>query len=260
MSQNFRFEMEGVRQWYDEVAQAFVSRYRGKEGEYFKLFEEDVAEELVPDSPSILDLGCGHGRLAGRLIHRGKGLIVGVDLSLEMLKQAHVHEFPRIQANAVDLCFKDESFDTVVSMGMFEYLEDPTPFLIEINRILKIDGALVFTFHQMKPSQKPVPEEGDAPYFGKTVAERNALWNRITRTLEEMNLHLFEHGFAVEKVRRVFFRLPTAMFHVGVGVRRFSRVLGNKLVAFSKITEEMIGARFSEESNGNTIILARKRK
>ena len=260
MSQDFRIEMQGVRQWYDAVAQAFVCRYRGRGGEYFKLFEEDVAEGLVPDCPSILDLGCGHGRLANRLSQRGKSLIVGVDLSMAMLKQGPSHEFPRLQANAVELCFKDESFDTVVSMGMFEYLEDPTPFLIEINRILKVDGVLVFTFHQIKPSYRPAPEEGDAPYFGKTVEERNTLWKRVNRTLEGMNRHLVEYGFAVEKVRRVFLRLPAAMFNVGVGVRRFSEVLGNRLVAFSKITEEVIASRFSENSNGNTIILARKRQ
>lgn len=252
--------MRGVRQWYDAVARAFVSRYRGKGGEYFKLFEEDVAEELTPNSPSILDLGCGHGRLASRLSQRGKSLIVGVDFSMAMLRQEPSHKFPRLQANAVELCFKDESFDTVVSMGMFEYLEDPTPFLSEIKRILKVDGALVFTFHQIKPSYRPAPEGGDTPYFGKTVGERKKLWKRVNRTLDEMNRHLVEHGFAVEKVRRVFLRLPTAIFNVGVGVRRLSEVLGNRLVAFSKIMEEVIASRFSKNSNGNTIILARKRK
>ena len=82
----------------------------------------------------------------------------------------------------------------------------------------------------------------------------------MNRTLEEMNRHLVEYGFGVEKVRRVFFRLPRAMFKIGVGLRRFSNIMGNGLVAFSKITEEVIASRFSENSNGNTIILARKRQ
>lgn len=253
-------EIEGVRQWYDTVADSFVHRYSGKSGEYFRVFEEDVFTELVPSGALVLDLGCGHGRFSHRITQGESNQAVAVDISLEMLRHSPFHDFPRLQANAAELCFKDACFDTVVSMGMFEYLKHPGPFLMEINRVLRAGGELLFSFHQVKPTFQPPPEDGEAPYFGKTVHERNALWTRVTRTYEEMKTYLEHSGFRVDKVRRVFFRLPTKLFSMGLGVRRFSGRLGGGLIACSRKMENLMALRYSQNSNGNTIILARKRQ
>jgi ubiquinone/menaquinone biosynthesis C-methylase UbiE len=253
-------EIEGVRKWYDSIANHFVKRYEGKGGEYLRIFEEDVFVRLVQPGLCILDLGCGHGRFATRMIQRGEKRVFAVDLSMEMLKKSTNRDFPRIQGDAVELCFKDNSFDTVVSMGMFEYLKDPTPFLNEINRILRSRGELIFTFHQVRSSYKKPWEDSESLYFGRMVKERDDLWKRVTRTLYEMRRYLFNCGFEIEKVRRLFFRIPAILFETGFETSKYFRILGKEIILLSLIVEAFLSTFFSKYSNGNTLILARKIK
>lgn len=82
-----RLEWDGNRRWYDSIATTFVRRYDGEDGEYFRRFEEDVFASLIGSGGRLLDLGCGHGRLVRRFSSQGGRTAVGVDLSLEMLRQ-----------------------------------------------------------------------------------------------------------------------------------------------------------------------------
>lgn len=255
---DFKREIEGVRKWYDSIANNFVSRYEGKGGEYLRIFEEDVLVGLIRPGKSILDLGCGHGRFASRMKRRGEKKVFAVDISMEMLKRSKDQDLPKIQANAVELPFKDSSFDTVVSMGMFEYLHDPMPFIIEINRVLKSKGELFLTFHQIRGLQKSLKEDGESLYFGRKIRERDALWKRATRTLGEMKMYLLKSGFKTEKVRRVFFRFPAFLFGTGFEIRSRFMILGKEVILLSKIAENFLSALFSERSTGNTMIMARK--
>ena len=45
------------------------------------------AQHIAPDA-TILDYGCGHGRLCGELQQAGYGRVVGVDFSKAMIQQA----------------------------------------------------------------------------------------------------------------------------------------------------------------------------
>jgi ubiquinone/menaquinone biosynthesis C-methylase UbiE len=51
-----------------------------------------------------------------------------------------------VQGDALNLPFKDESFDIVTAFEVIEHLYDPQKALGEIRRILKMDGiALIST-------------------------------------------------------------------------------------------------------------------
>ncbi len=95
---------------------------------------------------NMLDIGCGNGALLKEFAPQiSKG--VGVDTSEQLLKFAkelnlqnkHI-EF--IQVDAPKLPFDTESFDVVVSLLSFRYLD--WDFMIEeINRVLKKNGKLI---------------------------------------------------------------------------------------------------------------------
>ncbi|MBI4097555.1 MAG: class I SAM-dependent methyltransferase [Candidatus Levybacteria bacterium] len=85
-----------------------------------RLYCDEPVVSLLGDlsNKSVLDLGCGNGGFTVKLI--GAKSIVGIDASLEMLKQAKALEarFPNlsfIKADAAKLPFPDRSFEIVVA-------------------------------------------------------------------------------------------------------------------------------------------------
>jgi ubiquinone/menaquinone biosynthesis C-methylase UbiE len=94
----------------------------------------------------VLDLGCGNGALLCRLAPRlARG--VGVDLSPAMIARARQRAtgLPQLSFEAVTgprLPFPDASFDVVVSLLSFRYL-DWDPVMNEIRRVLAPGGRLL---------------------------------------------------------------------------------------------------------------------
>jgi len=92
----------------------------------------------------VLDLACGTGILFPKLVKRFK-TVVGLDYSLPMLSVAKEKPFNNVylvRGDALELPFKENSFDTVVlSLGLrhFPYIGKS---LKEIHRVLKEGGEL----------------------------------------------------------------------------------------------------------------------
>ncbi len=86
--------------------------------------------------------------------------ITGIDISGEMLRKARARQksyrgsFGLVQADALNLCFADESFDTVVTSCTMCSVPDPTRALKELHRVLRSDGRLLM-FEHMR-SRNPV--------------------------------------------------------------------------------------------------------
>ena len=87
----------------------------------------------------ILDLGCGKGRFAAHLAHRGAE-VVGIDLSAAML--AHASGIDRAKASARRLPFADSTFDAVIAVEVLEHVGDVRPVLREARRVLRPGGRL----------------------------------------------------------------------------------------------------------------------
>ncbi len=95
-----------------------------------------------------VDIGCGNGYAVRAMANRvgPEGLVVGVDLSPEMVQRARVltteanTEFH--QAPAHQLPLEDHRFDRVLSVEVLYYTPDPLETLREWRRILKPGGSL----------------------------------------------------------------------------------------------------------------------
>jgi SAM-dependent methyltransferase len=83
--------------------------------------EPEIIDAAIPARSSILDLGCGTGRLAAPLAARGH-TVLGVDASAEML--AHVEGVPTILARMEDLRLA-RRFDVVLLASHFVNAPDP---------------------------------------------------------------------------------------------------------------------------------------
>lgn len=115
----------------------------------------------------MLDVGTGPGHIPLLVCERIPGcLVVGVDLSLEMLRLANHRRAAsphrmRVEFRHVDarhLPWPDHSFDAVFSNTILHHLKDPRPVLLEAWRVLKPGGAFLFRDLFRPPSETRVRE------------------------------------------------------------------------------------------------------
>jgi SAM-dependent methyltransferase len=108
-----------------------------------------LEKHLVIDRDSLnLDLGCAQGTLSYFLRKKG-GLWLSADQDFLNLKSTQnlLHE-NLVQLNEGPFPFKNDSFDTVVSLDYLEHLDADDFCLEEIRRVLKKNGRLILATPQ----------------------------------------------------------------------------------------------------------------
>lgn len=125
---------------YREIHQRPIQRYtEAREKEAFRPY-------LHPDL-FLLDLGCGEGRTTRHLAEWVDGSIFGVDFSEAMISIAGASSHPKrikyLVGDAMDLPFKPDCLDVVISSTSFNNFPDPQRALKEISRVLKPGGLFL---------------------------------------------------------------------------------------------------------------------
>ncbi len=127
-------------------------------GEQLADLELGVIEPILEFKGRLLDLGCGRGRGAAYFALHGFDP-VGVDMYKPSLKQGRELKdnnmaFELISADARRLCFRDQSFDLVVSLAsmlsekrrMWMQREDRRDVIAEAVRVTKVGGTTIVCF------------------------------------------------------------------------------------------------------------------
>lgn len=97
----------------------------------------------------VLDVGCGGGLLSEPL-RRAGARVVGVDLSENSLLAARNHAragylgIDYLRSPAERLPFAGGSFDLVVAFDVLEHLADLSQAVVEISRVLRPGGRLIY--------------------------------------------------------------------------------------------------------------------
>jgi tRNA (mo5U34)-methyltransferase len=109
-----------------------------------------VAPHIDLDQRTVLDVGCGNGYYAWRMLGAGARCVLGIDPTLSHVIQFQViQHFMGEQPLAVvplgieDLPPRLQAFDTVFSMGVFYHRRSPFDHLIELRDCLATNGTLV---------------------------------------------------------------------------------------------------------------------
>jgi tRNA (cmo5U34)-methyltransferase len=137
--------------WND---QATVDRYLDRVGVLpARLAGEDALAELAPPAPAtVLDLGCGDGRLAALMLDARPSVtrVVAVDASPPMLERARARfeEDARVEVRewdlsvALDPLAEQGPYDVIVSGFAIHHLEDPRKRELfgEVVRLLRPGG------------------------------------------------------------------------------------------------------------------------
>ncbi|HYT94338.1 MAG TPA: methyltransferase domain-containing protein [Gemmataceae bacterium] len=150
----------------------------------FKPSHRMILEALAPDSRQILDVGCGTGRFAARLLkHFAEARVWGVDLSPGMLARCQDRcisldgRLQIVQGDSEKLPFADDTFDAVTCAHSFHHYPHQERALQEMYRVLRPGGRLLIV-------------DGD----------RDGLWGRlvfdvVVVLMEGAVRHLTSQGF-----------------------------------------------------------------
>jgi SAM-dependent methyltransferase len=176
-----------------EAPQRVRNRFRTKAEKFDDLYEDErlLVRLLRPglfrrrelavqsvrshSSPSVLDVGCGSGRIGEFVLEAGATVYLGVDFSEPMIElaQQRLGRFgERVELVCGDFLEVpiERRFDTVLALGLFDYLPDPDRFARRMFELCAEGGSMVASFPAWSPVKGPIRKVryewlGDCPIF-----------------------------------------------------------------------------------------------
>ena len=179
--------MDSQNQWSYEFQRQFWNRWDTENLKPSKLGKQavrrgDTALGLLgglelPARAAILEVGCGNGWFARRLMSLGS--VTGIDISDAAIEQAvqQVQGAKFLAGDVLKMKLPSESFDVVVAMETFSHVRQPE-FVCWAAEVLKPGGYLLLTTQNrkiyMRSSSVKPPGEGQVRRW-VTQAELKAL-------------------------------------------------------------------------------------
>ncbi len=151
---------------YDSVCEEWEEKILNPTGYHFWSYGvfDRMVQPHADRAGAILDLGCGTGSW---LAQQGKGrLLVGLDISLGMAREAKKASQAIVVGDAERLPFKGDVFDLVLSRGdSITQAYDVLEAFGEVHRVLASGGRLCFEMGWgCKPFGGLILEEGEVVY------------------------------------------------------------------------------------------------
>jgi ubiquinone/menaquinone biosynthesis C-methylase UbiE len=126
---------------YDNLAATYDLRYH--RNAYTGV--ADVLGEFIGDGEGrVLEVGCGTGHWL-RMLERGRGRVVGLDVSRPMLQQAREGAAGAFlcHGSAKELPYRDQTFDRVICINTLHHFGGPERVFSEVRRVLTPGGGLL---------------------------------------------------------------------------------------------------------------------
>lgn len=174
--QRIQHQFAGACHSYDNAAR--LQRLTGKGLMAIDHFAAIDAADLV------LDLGCGTG-INTDILAGISDRVIGCDLAFDMLKKTRSvtadNNVACIQGDAANLPFADQCFSVVYSNLMLQWFDDLQIPLVEIRRVLKPQGQLLFTtlldgtLSELKSAWALIDDDNHVNRFGELKSVKQAL-------------------------------------------------------------------------------------
>ena len=123
---------------YDSLVSQYVSKrsfFPSPKGEII-----ECLKEIGVENKKILDLGCGDGAHAKKIIEMGAKSVIGIDISsnfIEIAKLRNLSNCQFIVADGSQIPLTDNLVDVVFSNYVIHYFYDTSKVFSEISRVLK---------------------------------------------------------------------------------------------------------------------------
>lgn len=135
------FDSKAIGESFGKAARQYDEHaYLQKEVRAFCL---RIAQPLWPEHATILDLGCGTGRLLNEI--KKPVRLFGLDIASGMCHQSQRAGLRTVQATGEQLPFAAGTFDGVFSSLMLQWVARPSLVFAEIARVLRPGGTAVIT-------------------------------------------------------------------------------------------------------------------
>jgi predicted TPR repeat methyltransferase len=203
---------DGLAYAMDERLAPYYERHLVEECRYRT---PDVAAELMAsiDARGLwVDLGAGTGLVGKAITRRAIGVeLVALDISEAMLGLIDAPSYiERRQADAtLEIPFGEGHFDGAVAAGLLEHVTRPVHLFRNVARVVKANGAFVFTFAPNNAGRTELFDAGDG---------------LVSHDIGEVREGLASVGFSVAREMDVQAYLPGpegwVTHRIVVGVRR----------------------------------------
>jgi len=172
-----------------EKKKALGYRLKRRTKEVIKAILKYKGGEIV----SILDVGCADGKMLELLLEEVEVCnYKGVDFDQKLINLANEDIKKHLEVgNALNLRFKDNSFDVLISTAVIEHLENPEKFLKESYRVLKEGGIIILT------TPNPFFEK-----LGSLVGHLKDDTHFKTFNLKQLRRLLVRNNFKILKLKR----------------------------------------------------------
>ncbi len=142
-----------IKNYYDRFAEIYDTKHGvilAGQSYNFKNYYEPFLKKVLPQSGTILELGCGTGVYTKWLMER-RLQVIGMDISSEMIKQAKRRcpnalfyqgdcENPGAYISTKEL---QNGFDAVVGINTFSYYVHKETALLNYRKLLKPNGHFI---------------------------------------------------------------------------------------------------------------------
>lgn len=247
---------------YDEVAEA----YDLVRSPVHSAPARDLVEAVgLPEGGRLLDVGTGTGLAA---LSAERGLAVGVDLSPAMARLARSRGLQRVAvAAAIDLPFRDESFDAVVSAFVLHLVPKYETALFDMTRVLRLGGKLglatwVAADDEFTRTWREVAESYATREMLADAHRRAAPWAELFSDPSRVEEVLRADGFRDIRVERHSYRTDVSIsdYLLGRETTAIGRFLKNMLGAalwerFRAGVEEVFRSRFRDPIGDSNVVL-----
>lgn len=178
---------------FDEKSKEYDEWFETPIGRFVEAREVECALSLIPINlgKNILDVGCGTGRFSIRMSLLGYQ-VTGIDLSEKMLAIAENKakiarsDIKFLNMDIYQLKFPDNYFDGVVSMALFEFIQDPVKALEECFRVVKPGGYVMI-------GTITADSSWGKEYISHMNREDSVFRNASFKTREEMKSFFTDH-------------------------------------------------------------------
>jgi len=185
---------------------------------YLKIFKKlDLPKDAL-----ILDLGCGAGTYCRALNKLGYRNIIGLDYSFAVLKKAQrkINNIPLINADVYNLPFKNQTFNHIICIGVFQALTNEKAALLEIKRVLKKGGILILgilnateIYYLLRKKIRPDPGMQNLRRY-RLLYLKNLMSEMGFLHFQSQGIFIFPEKFSfLYKIFPKFFPLPFELAH-----------------------------------------------
>jgi SAM-dependent methyltransferase len=190
-----------TREVFDRLAPGYDSHFQIPHRRMYDDLAWEHVARLLPDPPGlVIDVGCGTGRWAPRLVELGHR-VVGIEVSDEMAEaaKARAAELPHgafsvLHADVADVELESGRADVVLALGSFQYTCDPAVVLERFETWLRPGGHAVVLVDSLVGLAVELLARGHTSEAVIRSTTRRGVWAPIEAPGTRTGLHLFDRA------------------------------------------------------------------